>query len=98
MFCMWSRVDSNRKYSPSGVQVPPNSCAGLFQSGNTACKFLPSAETSHKEEVRWSVLRIVKRKRRPSGEKRGAKGMPATVINSCESVPSALQKYKLDLV
>src|ERR1700722_11615885 len=98
MFWLWSRVDSNRKYSPSGVQVPPESCAGLFHSGDTECKPLPSAETSHNEEVRWLVSLMVKRKRRPSGENRGAKGTPGREMSSRESVPSGLHVYKLEFL
>src|SRR5271168_382700 len=96
IFCALARVDSKRKYSPFGVQVPFDSAVGRFQSGNTARKFFPSADTSHNDDVRWLVSRTVKRKRRPSGENRSAKGTPATVINSRESLPSALQIYKLD--
>ena len=45
----------------------------------------------------WLGSRIVNRKRRPSGENRGANGIPDTAISSCESVPSALQMYRLEL-
>src|SRR5580700_4275626 len=96
MFCALARVDSKRKYSPFGVHVPSDSSAGRFQSGNTACRFFPSAETSHNEEVRWFVSRIVKRKRCPSGENRSANGTPANAVISRESLPSELQTYKLD--
>src|SRR5271166_1951899 len=96
MFWPLARVDSKRKYLPFGVQVPSDSSAGRFQSGNTGCMSFPSAETSHKEEVRWLVSRMVKRKRRPSGENRSAKGTPVTAISTRESLPSALHIYKLD--
>ena len=78
--------------------VPFNSWEGLFQSGNTGCNPFPSGATSHNDDVRWLVSRMVKRMRRPSGENRGVNGTPGTVTNSLESVPSALHEYKTDFL
>src|SRR5215475_13281316 len=89
-------VEWKTKYRSSAVQLPQHSPAGLFQPGSSGCGLEPSAATSHSETDLVLVSCTEKRNRLPSGDQRGQYGLPRTVTNSWELVPSLLALYNVE--
>src|SRR5713226_1639008 len=84
----------NRKYFPSGVQMPSRSEEGVLQPGSKGRRLVPSDLTSHKDCELLLGSNTVKRNTCPSGDQRIWDGCPPTVTSLRESVPSLLARNK----